>query len=177
MALPAVIAPIVAKLISSGFNVLAGAVAAKGQDVIEEKLGIDLSAALGTEEGRIKLRQMEIDHEEFLITSAMERDKMDFENTANARDMNARIQEAIAASALAKNAAYYIDFLIVVGTLVLAYLIFFVGIPEANKELAYTAFGGLMAQVVTILNFHRGSSAGSKASGDAVRDALSRSMK
>jgi hypothetical protein len=36
------------------------------------------------------------------------------------------------------------------------------GVPDANKELVYMALGSLITMSGTVLNFHRGSSQGSK---------------
>lgn len=157
MALPL----LVQTLIGQGLNVLAGAVAAKGTEVIEEKLGINIQDALGTENGRLRLRQLELEYEQFLITSAMERDKLDYTNTADARSMNVALQQAESGSWLSKNFSYLLDTLIVGGTLILAYMIFDKAIPEGNKEVAYAAFGSLLTLCGTVVNFHRGSSAGS----------------
>ena len=160
---------LVAALMEKGLSLLGNAVLAKGKEAIEEKLGVDLETATQTPEGLQKLRQLEIDHEEFLLDHAIKqaeldlKDKaLDIDNTKNARDANKAIQESANASALAKNAPYVMDFLIVGGTLILAYLIFFVGIPKSNEQIAFTAFGTLSTLCVTIVNFHRGSSASSK---------------
>ena len=160
---------LIAALLEKGLGLLGNAVIAKGKDVIEDKLGINLEAAMQTPEGLQKLKQLEIDHEEFLITSAIENRKIDLQdkaldigNTTNARDANAKIQESANASTVAKNAPYILDFLIVGGTMLLAYFIFFIGIPPQNKDIAFAAFGSLLTLCGTIINFHRGSSSSSK---------------
>ena len=86
-------------------------------------------------------------------------------NTDSARDMNAKIQESSAASWLAKNTAYALDIGIVSATIFLAWFAFIKGVPEANKELVYMALGSLITMCGTVLNFHRGSSQGSKDKG------------
>lgn len=63
-------APLLLALGKAGLSILASAVASKGKEVIEQKLGVDLGAMVGTEEGRYKLRELEIQHQEFLITLA-----------------------------------------------------------------------------------------------------------
>lgn len=60
-------APIIAALLQQGFSILGGALLSKGKAAVEEKLGIDIDKALGTEEGRIKLKQLEMQHEQWLI--------------------------------------------------------------------------------------------------------------
>jgi len=160
---------LVAALLEKGLGLLGNAVLAKGKDVIEEKLGIDLESATQTPEGLQKLRQLEIDHEQYLLDHAIKKaelelkDKaLDIGNTTNARDMNKGIQESANASSLAKNAPYIMDFFIVGGTMLLAYFIFFIGIPPQNKDIAFAAFGSLLTLCGTIVNFHRGSSSSSK---------------
>lgn len=86
-------------------------------------------------------------------------------NTDSARDMNAKVQESANASWLAKNTAYALDVGIVSATIFLAWFAFIKGVPEANKELVYMALGSLITMSGTILNFHRGSSQGSKDKG------------
>jgi hypothetical protein len=66
--------PIVATLASQGLTMLANAVMAKGQQVVEEKLGIQLDKA-----SPMELRQAEIDHEEFLQEAAIEKQRLDIE--------------------------------------------------------------------------------------------------
>lgn len=86
-------------------------------------------------------------------------------NTDSARDMNAKVQESVNASWLAKNTAYALDVGIVGATIFLAWFAFIKGVPENNKELVYMALGSLFTMSGTILNFHRGSSQGSKDKG------------
>jgi len=83
-------------------------------------------------------------------------------NTDSARDMNAKVQESTNASWLAKNTAYALDIGIVAATIFLAWFAFMKGVPETNKELVYMALGSLITMSGTVLNFHRGSSQGSK---------------
>jgi hypothetical protein len=99
------------------------------------------------------MKLAEIDLKQFELHNA---------NTNSARDMNSKIQESAAASWLAKNTAYVLDFVIVGATLGLTWMLFFQGVPDANKELAYSAFGSLVTLCGTVLNFHRGSSQGSR---------------
>ena len=90
-------------------------------------------------------------------------------NTDSARKMNAEIQNSSVASVLAKNVAYVIDIMIVGGALFMTFIIFFKGVPDANKALAYTALGSLWTLAGTVLNFHRGSSQGSKDKADEIQ--------
>jgi hypothetical protein len=90
-------------------------------------------------------------------------------NTDSARDMNAKVQESTNASWLAKNTAYALDIGIVSATIFLAWFAFIKGVPESNKELVYMALGSLITMCGTVLNFHRGSSQGSKDKGNEIQ--------
>lgn len=148
--------PIVQALMANGLTLLGNAVLAKGKDVVEEKLGVKLSPA-PTQAELIQLRQLELEHEDTLLSMQLEDKKLTLEENKNARDMNARIQESANASTIAKNAAYILDFIIVCVTLIMAYTIIWTVVPVENKELFYTAFGSLLTLCGTIVNFHRGS--------------------
>lgn len=166
---------IVAKLIESGLGILGGAILQKGKDAIQDKLGIDIEKAMQTPEGLFKLKELEIKHEEFLLNSAIEHRKIDLEDkklnladVANSRDSNARIQETANASWLAKNTGYIIDFIIIIGTILLAYLIIFKPIPLENKDVIMMTFGAIIGMCVTIIAWHRGSSSGSAKKADEL---------
>jgi hypothetical protein len=68
--------PLVELLFSKGLSLLGNAVLAKGQDVIEEKLGIDLNPNKTPPE---VLRKLEIEHEQFLIEAGIQKQKLDIE--------------------------------------------------------------------------------------------------
>lgn len=161
-------APFLVALAKAGLPLLASAVASKGKEIVEKELGVDVESLLGSEEGKLRLKELEFKHEEFLqgvsIRKAeleLEDKKLDHANTASAREMNSAVQSSANASTLAKEAAYYLDFLIVIATIGLAYTIFLSDTALVNQELAYTAFGSLLTMCGTILNFHRGTSRGS----------------
>jgi hypothetical protein len=131
---------------------------------IAEKLGVEdtveavASAIQADPQAAQKLA--EIDTKQFELHNA---------NTDSARKMNAGIQESANASWLAKNTAYALDVGIVGATIFLAWFAFIKGVPENNKELVYMALGSLITMSGTILNFHRGSSQGSKDKGADIQ--------
>ena len=90
-------------------------------------------------------------------------------DTANAREANARIQESANAGFLAKNVGYWLDIAIVASTIGMVYMILFREVPTANKELFYTAFGSLMTLCMTVVNFHRSSTARSQKKDDTIK--------
>lgn len=164
-----IIAGIVSMLIQNNLPKLANAVVDKGVDYVSEKLGVELKPDMTQEEIQ-RLATESIKHEEFIIEQSND-------NTDSARDMNLGIQESANASTLAKNSAYILDFVIVLATLALSALTFFAEIPEENKELVYLALGSLITMTGTVINFHRGSSSGSKDNGAAIRNALNQKGK
>jgi hypothetical protein len=83
--------------------------------------------------------------------------------------MNTGIQTSEFASTLSKNAAYFIDFAVVLAAVIISWLAFFKGVPPENKELVYMALGSLWTLVGTIVNFHRGSSKASQSKDDVIR--------
>jgi hypothetical protein len=170
---------LVAALLAKGFNLLGGAVLAKGKEVIEDQLGVSLKED-PTQAELMQYKQLEIEHEEFLIKAAQDKANSELEelkvenaNTADAREMNVKIQEASNASKLAKNASYYIDFIIIVATVCLVGFLLFKGVPGENKEIFFTALGSLMTMCGTILNFHRGTSAKSHAKDETIFSLMS----
>jgi hypothetical protein len=136
---------------------VAGPLGGAAVSAIASRLGVSDSveavakAIAGDPAAAAKLQEMEL---EFA--------KLDMANTASARDMNSKIQESSNASWVAKNAAYILDFAIVSATIIMTWIVFFKGVPVENKEIAYMAIGSLITMCGTVLNFHRGSSAGSK---------------
>lgn len=79
--IPALLLPLLQGLASKGLGMLAGAIEAKGKDVIESKLGVKLpsSAAELTPEVLQKLKEKEMEHEEFLINAQIKKAEMDIE--------------------------------------------------------------------------------------------------
>ena len=70
---------------------------------------------------------------------------------------------------LARNTAYILDIFVVMSTFALVLLIVFAEVPVGNKEIIYTAFGSLMTQSLTVIQFHRGSSAHSAKKDETIQ--------
>lgn len=66
--------PVVATLLSQGLSLIANAVISKGQQVVEKELGVKLDTASST-----TLRELEMKHEEFLLSAAVKKQEMDME--------------------------------------------------------------------------------------------------
>jgi len=139
-------------------NAVAGPLGGAAVSAIASKFGVSDSveavakAIAGDPKAAEKLQELEL-----------EMAKLDMANTADARKMNSEIQNSTTASWLAKNIAYVIDVAIIAGALTMTFVVFIVGVPEQNKSMAFTALGSLWTLTGTVVNFHRGSSAGSKA--------------
>ena len=155
-----IIAGIVSSLISNNLPGVAQGVVDKGIDYVEEKLGMKLKPDMSPEEIQ-KVSEAAMKHEEFLISEA-------YKDVADARDMNEHIQESSSSSTLAKNAAYILDFMIIGSAIVLAFVAFFVGVPDGNKELIYTLLGSLWTYSGVVINFHRGTSSSSHKKDDFI---------
>jgi hypothetical protein len=124
---------------------------------------------VAAEKAKAELAQMQENGELARMANETKLVELTNANTDSARDMNAKIQESTAASWLAKNTAYALDIGIVSATIFLAWFAFIKGVPDANKELVYMALGSLITMSGTILNFHRGSSQGSKDKGADIQ--------
>jgi len=99
---------------------------------------------------------------------------------ADAREQNIKIQESEKASWMAKNIAYCIDaFVILLWGVLTLYLIGSALKMIKTTQVDLTGIYGLYAAVtgvaMTIINFHRGSSVGSKASNDTIRKMVEKS--
>ena len=117
---------------------------------------------IAAEKAKAELFQMQQNGELAKMANETKLLELNNANTDSARDMNAKVQESTNASWLAKNTAYALDIGIVTATIFLAWFAFMKGVPDANKELVYMALGSLITMSGTVLNFHRGSSQGSK---------------
>jgi len=146
---------------------VAGPLGGAAVSAIAAKFGVSDSveavakAIAGDPQAAAKLQELEL-----------EMAKLDMANTASARDMNSKIQESANAAWVAKNAAYILDFAIVSATIIMTWIVFFKGVPVENKEIAYMAIGSLITMCGTVLNFHRGSSAGSKSKTEEMMKGL-----
>lgn len=135
---------------------------------IEKITGVDLSKSELTNEDKQKIMDsqieiMKLDFEKIKLEkeTVLEDKRLDNQDTANSRDTNTKIQESQNASRLAKNTPYILDFIIIISTIVLGLMLFFVIIPESNMNIANIMFGAMLSYSSTILGWHRGSSKGS----------------
>ena len=141
-----ILAPIVASLFSQGLNLLGNAVIAKGQEAIEEKLGVKLDAYTGTSEGLLKLKQLEFEHEEFLLDAAYKKAELDIqaEQIAQTNVTDRWKADMLSDSWLSKNIRpFVLMFLLAV------YTLFSLG--SAADILVKSAYVELLAQMLMLV--------------------------
>lgn len=115
-------APLIAALIKGGLSVLAGAVASKGQEIIQEKLGVDIGDLVGSEQGRIQLKELEMRHQEFLINAAqtaaaqdLDYFKAEIDDRKSAREREVKLAEASPSPWWAPSNLTWLSWLIILG--------------------------------------------------------------
>lgn len=86
--------PLLSTLLAEGLTILSGAIVSKGKDAIEKHLGVDVETLLGSEEGKLKLKQLEIEYEEFLLNQALEENKMYFQDVSDARKLGVELAQS-----------------------------------------------------------------------------------
>lgn len=178
MPLPALVAPLVASLFSAGLNTLGNAVLAKGKDYVEEKLNVNLDEMVSTDEGKIKLAEIELNKQDILQKFILEKreqelreDKMSYENTDSARRM--QMAALSQGDIFSKRFAYYFGAIWSLAAMVYIGFITFGYIPPENTRFADTILGFVLGTVVaTIINFFFGSSNGSKTKEAALTEAV-----
>jgi hypothetical protein len=107
-------------------------------------------------------QQLELKKRTLANNYDLEKRKLSYEDTKNSRLMNSDIQKSKHSSTLAKNSAYILDFLIIIGFLFSLYVLLFIEIPSMNEKIIYLVIGSLGTLATQIIQFHRGSSQGSK---------------
>ncbi len=184
--LPLILGPIISMLADKGLELAAGAIdggAEKAKEFIEEKTGVKLDPKKGLSASDVQaIKKLENDPEtkikleELALANKKEDNRhdeakmqKDVDLTKNAQNMNTKIQESENSSALAKVAAYYIDFFVIGATMLLACIILFAEIPKGNVQIVNIMFGAMLGYVGTIIQYHRGSSHSSQSKDDHIK--------
>lgn len=172
--------PIVTSLLQGGFTLLGNAVLSKGKDVIEEKLGVSIDSLLGTEEGRIKLKQLEASNEELLrqFTLAQREQELRSDQIYLGDMQDARKMQASAlgqSDEFSKRFIYYFAMAWSFVTAIYIGFITFGEIPIANTRFADTILGFLLGTILaTMFNFFYGTSKSSASKDDVIRSVVER---
>ena len=132
-------------LFAKGLSLIGNAVMAKGQDVIEEKLGIKLKPDM-TEEELLALKRLEQEHEEFLIEAAIVKQKLEIaaEQVAQAAITERWKADMLSDSWLSKN----------IRPMVLLFLLFlytFFALLSAAEILVTQSYVELLAQMLMLV--------------------------
>jgi hypothetical protein len=79
--LVALAAPYLIELAKNGLNLLAGAIQAKGKEIVENQLGVKIpeSPAAFTPEKLTELKKLEIQHEEFLVNAQIQEKQLELD--------------------------------------------------------------------------------------------------
>lgn len=158
--------PIVAALMQSGLTLLAGAVKAKGQDFVEKKLGVKLEDHMGTEDGRIRLAQIEMENEESLREYAVkmaENDLAGFKIEVEDRG-SARTRDAEFIKQGTRN--YRADVMFLLAVAIVSLLVWIVWkdgtLNEYVKGIFTLVLGRFLGYLDNIYNFEFGTTRGSR---------------
>lgn len=158
-------APLIAALVSAGLPLLANAVKAKGQEFIEEKLGVKLD--MSTPEQVAVLKNKEIEHKEFLEAIYTERYRIEVADRQDARAMQSRALQQ--EDTFSKRFIYWFSLLWSVAACAYIYAITFNYVPPENIRVVDTVLGFLLGTAIaSILNFFYGSSFKSRSKDDTI---------
>lgn len=155
-------------LATNGLNLLAGAIQAKGKEVIEDRLGVKIPDNPDSKQ-LVELRALELKYETLLTEATVSMVKLEHENTASAREMQSvALQQA---DEFSKRFVYYLASVWSLFGIGYIIAITFATIPPENVRFADTCLGFILGTVVaTILNFFFGSSQGSVKAQQFFRD-------
>ena len=150
-------APVLGNAIVPGIGGVAGSLVAKmlGCSATPE----DIEAAIKKDpEIALKLKELEIKHEQFLITSSHENDKL---YIGDVQDARAREVALTNATGELNWPMYLLGGLIVIGFFATIGCLFSIELIAFNKELIIYTVGGLQSAFLTIVAYLYGSSKGS----------------
>lgn len=173
--------PLVTSLLQGGFTLLGNAILSKGKDVIEEKLGVNIDSMLGTEEGRIRLKQLEASNEELLrqFTLAQREQELRADQIYLGDMQDARKMQMSALGQTDEFSKRFIYYFAMAWSFVTAVYIGFITfweIPVGNVRFADTILGFLLGTILaTMFNFFYGTSKSSAAKDDVIKGVVERS--
>jgi hypothetical protein len=172
--------PLIQTLLQNGLGLVANAVMAKGQQFVEDKLGVKLAADMPPEQvAQIKIAEMQ--HEEELMRLRLEENKLDLEelgmrlkDTDSARGRETAIATSKDAPLLNKVITPILALGILLITLTLFSVVMFQEAPvdSSRKDILIYILGVLSAISTQIVSYYFGSSQGSKDKSDQLKDAL-----
>lgn len=166
----ALAAPYLIELAKNGLGMLAGAIQAKGKEVIEEKLGVKIpeDPAKWSPELLQQLQVRQMEHEEFLINASLEERRLELKafeaevaDRDSAREREARVNESANASWLTKNLTSILALIVVLGGgLIISF--------SNDNDVKY----GVFTLMGMTLSYYFGTSMGSTKANQLLRDQL-----
>jgi hypothetical protein len=164
--------PLISKLAESGLTLLSGAIQAKGKEVVENALGVKIPDDPSPEEIE-SLRQAQYDHEERLIELGIEKAKQELEGfKEEVKDkQNARERDSIFIRMGRSN--WRADIMVALAAIAVAGLVWMVWkdqeLNEYVKGIVTLVLGRFLGYLDNIYNFEFGTTRGSKAKDDTIR--------
>lgn len=168
--------PIVASLLGQGLNLVANAVAAKGKDWVEKKLGVELKPDM-TSEDYAKVKIAEMAHEEELLKIQLEDNKLDLQeldmrlkDTDSARNRETQIATSEKAPLINKIVTPVLALFVTALTFILFAVLMFDSSPvePSRKDILVYVLGALTAISTQVISYYFGSSIGSKNKSDQL---------
>jgi hypothetical protein len=161
-----VIASIVSGLIQNNMHKVADAVIEKGVDYVEQKMGIKLKPEDQlTDEDVKSLQEAAMKHEEFMA-------EIDAKDRDSARNREIEIATSEKAPMLNKVVTPLLALGVVGLSFVLFAVLIFVDVQPEAKDILIYILGVLSAAVTQILSYYFGSSSGSKAKDEKLKEVL-----
>ena len=172
--------PLIQTLLQNGLGLVANAVMAKGQQFVEDKLGVKLAPNMTPEQvAELKIKEME--HEEELMRLRLEEGKLGLEelgirikDVGSARDREVQIATNKDAPLLNKIVTPLLALSLLLITFVLFGVVMFQSDPvdSSRKDILIYILGVLSAISTQIVSYYFGSSQGSKDKSEALEKAI-----
>ena len=178
--IPAALLPIVKPLLANGLGLVANAVLAKGKQVVEDKLGVELKPDMSSED-MAKAQMAQMEHEEELLRLRIEDNKLDLaelemrlKDTDSAREREVAIATSSTAPLINKIVTPVLALSILLLTFVLFGVVMFDDTPveASRKDILIYTLGVLSAIASQIVSYYFGSSQSSKDKTDALKEAI-----
>ena len=152
--------PLIAALAKAGLGLIGDAVLAKGKEVVEQKLGVNLDEALSTPQGRVDLMRLQIEREKELQEFALAKAEQDLKSDAMflADTQSARGRDVEFLKAGTRN--YRADGMFVLAVFVVVWLVYIVWKDQSTNEYVKGIFtlvlGRFLGYIDSIYNFEFG---------------------
>lgn len=154
------LAPLLKELGQWGFSAIASVVATKGKEIVEDKFGVKLDDMLGSEEGRFRLKELEIKHEQFLLEMAEKTDAREYESFKT--EVEDRSSARLRDSEFIKNAKenWRAHAMFILAVLICCWLTWIIwktpDVPEYTKGIFTLVLGRFLGYLDNIYNFEFG---------------------